>query len=106
MPGPVLHAGAVVICAHGGMATPTVPSPVVLVSGMPITTIAAPYAVAGCAFVPPAGNGPCVTAQWVVGATQVLSQGQPVVIMTGTAVCVPTGTPLVPVSAQALVIAT
>ncbi len=106
MPGPVLHAGAVVTCAHGGMATPTAPSPVVLVSGMPIATIAAPYAVAGCAFAPPAGNGPCVTAQWAVGAVQVLSQGQPVAIMTGTAVCVPTGTPLVPVSAQALVIAT
>ena len=106
MPGPVLHAGAVTTCAHGGMATPTAPSPVVLVSGMPIATIAAPYAVAGCAFVPPAGNGPCVTGQWVVGAIQVLSQGQPVAIMTGTAVCAPTGTPLVPVSAQTLVIAT
>jgi len=106
MPGPVLHAGAVVTCAHGGMATPTALSPVVLVSGMPIATIAAPYAVAGCAFVPPAGNGPCVTGQWVVGAIQVLSQGQPVAIMTGTAVCAPTGTPLVPVSAQTLVIAT
>jgi len=88
------------------MATPTAPSPVVLVSGMPIATIAAPYAVAGCAFVPPAGNGPCVTGQWVVGAIQVLSQGQPVAIMTGTSVCAPTGTPLVPVSAQTLVIAT
>lgn len=106
MPGPVLHVGAVVLCAHGGQAVPTVPSPVVFVSGMPIATIAAPYAVAGCAFVPPAGNGPCVTAQWVVGAVQVLSQGQPVAILTGTATCVPTGTPLVPVSAQTLVLAT
>jgi len=106
MPGFVLHAGAVVTCAHGGTATPTAPSPVVLVSGMPIATIAAPYAVAGCAFAPPPGNGPCVTGQWVVGATQVLSQGQPVAIMTGASVCAPTGTPLVPVSAQTLVIAT
>jgi len=93
------------MCAHGGQAIPTVPSPVVLVSGMPIATIAAPYAVAGCAFVPPAGNGPCVTAQWVVGAVQVLSQGQPVVIMTGVATCVPTGTPLMPVVAQTMVLA-
>lgn len=106
MPGPVLHMGAVVLCAHGGHALPTVPSPVVFVSGMPIATIAAPYTVAGCAFVPPVGNGPCVTAQWVVGAVQVLSQGQPVAIMTGVAVCVPTGTPLLPVSAQTLVLAT
>ena len=65
-----------------------------MVSGMPIATIAAPYAVAGCAFMPPAGNGPCVTGQWVVGAVQVTSEGQPVAIMTGVSVCVPTGTPL------------
>jgi hypothetical protein len=79
---------------------------VVLVNGMPIATIAAPYSIAGCAFVPPSGNGPCVTAQWVVGALQVLSQGQPVAIMTGVATCIPTGTPLMPVTAQTLVLAT
>lgn len=84
---------------------PTAPSARVLVSGMPIATIAAPYAVAGCAFVPPAGNGPCVTAQWTVGAVRVVSEGQPLVIMTGMAICVPTATPLVPVSAQTRTIA-
>jgi hypothetical protein len=72
---------------------------------MPIATIDAPYTVAGCPFVPPA-NGPCVTAQWVVGAVRVTSLGQPVVIMTGVAICVPTGTPLVPVTAQTRVLAT
>jgi hypothetical protein len=106
MPGPILHTGAVVLCAHGGQALPTDPSPVVMVSGMLIATIAAPYTVVGCSFAPPAGNGPCVTAQWMVGATQVLSQGQPVAIFSGASTCVPTGTPLVPVEAQALVIAT
>jgi hypothetical protein len=98
--------GATVLCAHGGQAIPTVPSPRVMVSGMPIATIAAPYSIAGCAFVPPAGNGPCVTAQWIVGAVQVMSEGQPVAIMTGVATCVPTGTPLMPVQAQMRVIAT
>lgn len=98
--------GATVLCAHGGQAIPTVPSPRVMVSGMPIATIAAPYSIAGCAFVPPAGNGPCVTAQWVVGAVQVMSEGQPVVIMTGMATCVPTGTPLLAVTAQTRVLAT
>ena len=77
-----------------------------MVMAMPIATIAAPYAVAGCAFVPPAGNGPCVTAQWSVGAVRVTSMGQPVVIMTGVATCVPTGTPLLPVQAQTRVLAT
>ncbi len=85
---------------------PTAPSPRVMAVGQPITTIAAPYTIAGCPFVPPGGNGPCVTAQWVVGAVRVTSLGQPVVIMTGTAVCVPTGTPLVPVVAQTRVLAT
>jgi len=94
------------MCSHGGQAIPTVPSPRVLVSGMPIATIAAPYSIAGCAFVPPARNGPCVTAQWVVGALQVMSEGQPVAIMTGVATCVPTGTPLLPLVAQTRVIAT
>jgi hypothetical protein len=73
---------------------------------MPIATIATPYTVTGCAFVPPAGNGPCVTAQWVMGAMRVSSEGQPVVIMTGVAICAPTGTPLIPVEAQTRVIAT
>lgn len=73
---------------------------------MPIATIAAPYAVAGCALVPPGGNGPCVTGQWTVGATRVTSMGQPVVIMSGVSICVPTGTPLLPVEAQTRAIAT
>lgn len=93
-------------CTHGGQAMPTVPSPVVLVMGMPIATIAAPYSVVGCAFVPPAGNGPCVTGQWILGAVQVLSQGQPVAIMNGVSICVPTGTPMLPIMAQTMVLAT
>ncbi|HEX7362551.1 MAG TPA: hypothetical protein VF283_18820 [Bryobacteraceae bacterium] len=106
MPEPILHMGATVLCSHGGQAVPTAPSPVVLVSGMPAATIAAPYAVAGCAFVPPAGNGPCVTGQWVTGAVRVQSQGQPLAIMSGASICTPTGTPLVPVSAQTRALAT
>ena len=106
MPGPILHLGATVMCSHGGQATPTAPQPRVLVSNQPIATITAPYAIAGCAFVPPAGNGPCVTGQWVVGAVRVFSLNQPVAIQTGSSVCAPTGTPMLPVVAQPRVIAT
>jgi hypothetical protein len=73
---------------------------------MPAATIAAPYMVAGCAFVPPAGNGPCVTGQWLIGAVRVLSLGQPLAIMSGVSVCVPTGTPMLPVAAQTRALAT
>ena len=82
------------MCMHGGQAQPTAPNPRVLVSGQPVVTLAAPYVVAGCPFVPPGGNGPCVTAQWVVGATRVLAGGMPVLLQDSQAVCVPTGTPL------------
>ena len=106
MPGPILHAGATVLCSHGGQATPSAPNPRVLVSGQPIATIVSPYVIAGCPFVPPGGNGPCATGQWIAGATRVFANGQPVALMTGLSTCVPTATPLVPVSAQTRVIAT
>jgi hypothetical protein len=94
------------MCSHAGQATPTAPVPRVLVSGQPVATITAPYAVAGCAFVPPAGNGPCVTGQWLVGAVRVLAMGQPLALQTGTSLCTPTGTPMLPVAAQVRVLAT
>jgi hypothetical protein len=93
-----------VTCAHGGQAQPTVPNPRVTVMGQPTVTLAAPYLVAGCAFPPPpGGNGPCVTAQWIVGSTRVLSNGQPLVVFSSQAICAPTGTPLLILATQARV---
>jgi hypothetical protein len=100
MPGPLLHLGAQVLCAHGGTATPTAPNPRVLVSGQPSVVMSAPYVIAGCPFVVAGAPVPCVTAQWVVAATRVFSNGQPLVLMDSQALCVPNGTPLLPVSVQ------
>ena len=94
MPGFLLHVGATVLCTHGGQAQPTAPNPRVLVGGQPVVTQPAPYVVAGCPFVPPGGNGPCVTAQWVVGAVRVFAGGTPVLLQDSQAICAPTGTPL------------
>jgi hypothetical protein len=95
VPGFLLHVGANVQCMHGGLAQPTTPNPRVLVSGQPTVTIAAPYVVAGCTFPPPtAGNGPCVTAQFMTAATRVTSNGQPLLLLDSQALCAPTGTPL------------
>lgn len=104
MPGPLLHLGATVLCSHGGQALPGAPNARVLVCGQPVATMAAPYTVAGCAFVPPGGNGPCVLATWVVAASRVLVGGQPAVLLDSQAICTPTGTPLVAVASQARVI--
>ena len=105
MPGYVLHQGAVVTCMHAGMAQPTATQARVRVSGMPVAVTPFPYMVAGCTLssVP---SPPCVTGQWTVGALRVRSLGMPLVINTGTAVCVPTGTGLLAASQQVRVIAT
>ena len=104
MPGFLLHVGAVVTCVHGGQATPIVPNPRVTVSGQPTVLMTGPYAVAGCPFVPPA-PGPCVTAQWVLGATRVTSNGQPLLLLDSQAICAPTGTPLLILGTQTRVTA-
>jgi len=105
MPAPILHLGATVTCLHAGPAQALAPFPRVMVSGQPVVTLATPYAVSGCSLT---GSSvpPCVTAQWVVGAMRVMAGGTPVVTQTGTAVCVPTGTGLLPLVSQTRVLAT
>ncbi|MBK5248043.1 MAG: hypothetical protein JJE50_01215 [Actinomycetales bacterium] len=105
MPGFLVHIAATLLCAHGGQAQPTAPNPRVLVTGLPTVTIAAPHVVAGCPMVTAGAPTPCVTAQWMTGATRVTSNGQPLVLLDSQAVCVPNGTPVVIVSTQTRVIA-
>jgi hypothetical protein len=105
VPAPALHLGAVVTCTHAGPATPVAPFPRVLLSGQPLVTIASPYAVTGCALTG-TPNPPCVTGQWLTGAVRVLAGGVPVATMVGTSTCIPTGTPMLPLSAQPRVLAT
>lgn len=100
MPGPLLHVGAVVMCAHGGQAQPMVPQPRVRVSGQPVVTQAAPHLVAGCSFVLGIVPSPCVVAQWITGAMRVKSMGLPLLLQDSQAVCVPNGTPAVVAMAQ------
>jgi hypothetical protein len=101
MPGFLLSALSQVQCLHAGQAKPMAPNPRVLVSGQPTVLMTSPYIVAGCAFPPPpAANGPCVTAQFTVGTVRVLSSGQPLLVQSSLAVCVPTGTPLLIIATQ------
>jgi hypothetical protein len=93
MPGFILHVGATVLCLHGGQAQATAPNPRVMVGGQPVVTQAAPHTVAGCPFTTPSGAPlPCVTAQWITGATRVLAGGQPLLLQDSQAVCMPNGT--------------
>jgi hypothetical protein len=106
MPGFLVHVGAQVTCAHAGQAQPTAPNPRVMVMGQPTVTLTCPYMVAGCAMPPPiAGNGPCVSGQWLVGATRVFANGQPLVLVDSLSICAPTGTPLLVLMTQTRVFA-
>jgi len=105
MPAPALHLGAVVLCSHAGPATPLAPFPRVLLSGQPLVTLSSPYAVTGCALTGTSAP-PCVTGQWLTGAVRVLAGGVPVASMAGSSTCIPTGTPMLPVSAQPRVLVT
>jgi len=100
MPGFLLHLGATVQCAHAGQAQPTATNPRVTVSGQPIVTQPVPYTVAGCPFNVSGSPVPCVTAQWVTGATRILSNGMPVLLFDSQSVCAPNGTPLMIIATQ------
>jgi uncharacterized Zn-binding protein involved in type VI secretion len=106
MPGFLLHVGATVLCAHGGQAQPTSPSPRVTVNGQPIVLQPAPFAIAGCPFNVSGSPVPCVTANWVTAALRITSNGMPVLLLDSQAVCVPNGTPLTIVSTQTRVTGT
>jgi hypothetical protein len=105
MPAPALHLGATVLCSHAGQATPLAPFARVLLSGQPAVTLSCPYAIAACALTG-TPNPPCATGQWITGAMRVLGGGVPLATMAGQSVCVPTGTPMLPVAAQTRVLAT
>lgn len=103
--GMLVQQGATVLCAHGGQAQPTAPAPRVTLSGQAAIALPPPWTIAGCAF-PPQSGGPCATATWVSGTVRVTSQGQPLVMQGGSAVCAPTGTPLTVAVTQVRVSAT
>ena len=105
MSSPIVEQSATVLCSHAGTATATAPYPRVTLSGSPVVTLSTSYVIAGCSLtgttVPP-----CATGQWVVGASRVTAGGTPVAILSGSSVCTPTGTPLLPVVTQTRVLAT
>jgi hypothetical protein len=92
MPGFLLHQGATVLCMHAGQAQATVPNPRVKVSGQMTVQQPNPWMVAGCPFVAGGAPMPCLTAQWMTGATRVRSGGLPLLLQDSQAVCAPNGT--------------
>ncbi|QBR01442.1 hypothetical protein [Paraburkholderia pallida] len=108
MAGPLYHVGAVGMCPHGGQIAVLPGSPRVLVSGMPVATLADQYLIAGCAFTIPPPQ-PCLQVTWLTPATRVLVNGSPPITQASTGLAisasgVPQGPPMI-VSTQTRVVA-
>ena len=82
MPGTLFHVGAVAICPHGAPVSAVSANARVLVSGMPVATMADQYLIAGCAFHVLGAPSPCVRVQWLTPALRVLVNGVPPILNT------------------------
>ena len=83
MPGTLLHVGATVLCPHAAPVSVVSSNARVLVSGMPVATLADQFLVAGCPFTP-SSPSPCLRVQWLTPALRVLVNGQPPILNTST----------------------
>ncbi len=100
MPTPIAHVGAVAQCPHGGPIAIAPGSPRVLVSGMPMATLADQDMVAGCVFNVSGAPHPCLRVQWTVPAVRVKSNLVPVILQTSVGLCLaadqaPQGPPII-----------
>jgi hypothetical protein len=94
MPGPLYHVGAVGICPHGGPINTISSNARVLVSGMPVATLADQSLIAGCVFNVAGAPQPCLRVQWLVPAARVLINGVPALLQTSVGLCLgPTQAP-------------
>lgn len=110
MPGYLLTMSCVVLCAHGGKASPAAPNPRLKIMGTPVPLSSPPFMVAGCAMTMPTPSGvpspaPCISAAFLppTMTVRVKSMGQPLLCAssaTGPAVVTPPAppAPLQPVS--------
>jgi uncharacterized Zn-binding protein involved in type VI secretion len=87
------------MCPHGGQMITIPGSARVLVSGMPVATVADQCLIAGCAFTIPPPQ-PCLRVQWLTPATRVsvngsapITQGSSGLAISATGV--PQGPPLI-----------
>ena len=88
MSGFLFHVGATALCPHAGPVQTVSGNSRVLVGGQPVATLSDNFLVTGCVFTVPTGKPqPCVKVQWLVPASRVRVNGQPVILQTSTGLC-------------------
>lgn len=96
---PILTTTSTVMCPHGGQAQLMTSNTDAAIQGAPALLQTDIHPIAGCPFTPVAYM-PCLTIQWVTGATQTKVRGVPVLLQTSVGLClnaaqVPQGTAIV-----------
>ena len=99
MAGSLLTDVSLVVCDHGGRASPIAAATRVRVMGRPVIVADTAYAIVDCPL-PAAAGGPCVTGGFVTFARRVTASGAPLVLDISQGACAPTGAPLRVVQTQ------
>jgi len=84
---PLLTTTSTVVCPHFGMATLTSSNTKALVDGAPVLLLTDVHTIAGCPFAPGGVPSPCLTIQWVTGATQSRIDQIPALLQTSVGLC-------------------
>lgn len=84
---PMLTTTSTVMCPHFGQAILSTANTQALVDGAPVLLQTDRHAVVGCTFAPGAVPSPCISIQWLTGATQSKVQNVPVLLQTSVGLC-------------------
>jgi hypothetical protein len=83
---PILTTSSTVMCPHGGMAQLFTSNTEAVIDGAPALLLTDIHPIVGCPFAPVTPL-PCLTIQWVTGATQTSVHGIPVLLQTSVGLC-------------------
>lgn len=100
---PIVNAGSIITCAHGGLATAIAPCYRVRVDGQSVVTIASPFGISGCVVAAQSGQSPCLTGEFTDGASRVTAGGVPLVLESSMSACEPSGSPMMVATVQSRV---
>ena len=85
---PILTTTSIVMCPHGGMARLSTTNTEMLLDGVPALLLSDVHQIVGCPFtLPPAVPSPCLTIEWLVGATQTSLHSVPVLLLSSVGLC-------------------
>jgi len=101
MTAPILTTASSLLCPHGGQVNVSTANTRMTIQGSPALLLGDRHTVSGCPFVLPGGKPqPCVSVQWLTGATQTKVDGTPVLLSNSVGLClsaeqIPQGPPSV-----------